>query len=72
MVYERCEEGGATSGDSDTEKRITFIKAKDPISGRLEYRFLGVFEPSGKTGLEDGEEHRVFQRVRDSFPILRS
>lgn len=72
MVYERREEGGAISGDSGTEKRITFIKAKDPISGRLEYRFLGVFEPSGKTGLEDGEEYRVFQRVRDSFPILRS
>ncbi len=68
-IYERREEGGTADDGRDTHQRVTFIKARDPITGRAEYRFLGVFEPAGKTSLDDGE-YRVFKRVSDNVPVL--
>ena len=51
-------------------QRVVFIKAKDPVLGTNEYRFLGIFKKSG-THCIDGKMFNRFVRTAASFPILR-
>lgn len=62
-------EGQDYEGDGDDSRRMTFIRARDPITGVSGYRFLGIFEPDGTKDV-DGRVHRRYRRVSESFPVL--
>lgn len=69
---EICEgrKGENYEGDGDSSTRVVFVRAKDPITGASDYRFLGVFEPCGTRELS-GQLYRRYRRIAESFPILR-
>lgn len=50
-------------------EHVTFVRAKDPITGTRGYHFLGVFQCTGLVS-RDGKDWRAYQRVGTSFPIL--
>lgn len=45
--------------------RITFLKVKDPVTGRSGYRFVGLFQPHSIDG-----DVRVYRRSDTRFPIV--
>lgn len=45
--------------------RITFLKVKDPVTGRGGYRFVGLFQPHSIDG-----DVRVYRRSDTRFPIV--
>ena len=69
-IYEGNENGFVEYDDPKGMQRVVFIKAKDPVLGTNEYRFLGIFKKSG-THCIDGKMFNRFVRTAASFPILR-
>ncbi|MDF2554474.1 MAG: restriction endonuclease [Microbacterium sp.] len=45
--------------------RITFLKVKDPVTGRSGYRFVGLFRPHSVDGAV-----RVYRRSETRFPLI--
>ena len=49
-------------------ERVVFIKARDPITGKSEYRFLGVFALAGYDTYQ-GVGCRRYDRVSERFDL---
>lgn len=69
-IYESNDEGIDESFNHEDYERVVFVKAKDPITGKRAYRFLGVFKMTG-IKRQCGRTCREYVRQKTSFPILR-
>lgn len=70
-LYERNIDGRDLP-ESEPVRRVVIPLVRDPVLRASGYRFIGVFEMSGKDSfIKRGEEMcRVWRRVSDAFPIL--
>ena len=58
--------GEPGKGDPLAHPRITFLKAKDPVTGKAGYRFVGVFElETQDAGI------RTYHRTETRFALIR-
>ena len=53
---------------TESYERVVFVKARDPISGKEEYRFLGVFALAGYDTYR-GADCRRYDRTSDHFDL---
>lgn len=67
-IYEYNEKGVVISTPLDKdERRIVFMKYKDPILGRQTRRFIGIYQPTNHI---DGKT--TYKRVSTQFNIIKS
>ena len=50
-----------------SEKRVTFTKLEDPITGKMVYRFVGIFEADRY----DTNDALIFKKINSEFQIIR-